>query len=244
MQLYDTIQRKGSVEIRTSEEFDKPKLCMASEMEEFAGIPYLKTLEKAIGRSVAGNSANTGLWYANLYHEKNCTTLNEFRSTIDRLNTRMEDGRKVMDVYAEMEEQMFNSAFDVASGILRLATNGQDEFPPMLREIDSSLREWALEAADYKLIRTAYWGALVEEKVADAIEDEFDVTVLRANSEITAETGIEKPEPTGIDLWVKEEEIGIQVKEGTGGDVDDDSDLTARYIWEDVEFPVVNIFEE
>lgn len=241
MQLYETVKRKGSVELETSEPFEKGKMSRASEY--FNAPAYAESVERDVTDSVAGNAANTGLRLMDVYHRTDARTYEQFRSTIDRLNTRLSDGRCVKDIYAEMAQKVYEAFYELGSWNLNQVTNGEDEYPDFLRDTDNDLRAFADRAAEYKLIFTTFWGAKVEERVADEIEEAFETDVLRHSEKIADASGYDDPEARGIDLWIPSEETGIQVKEGLGGATNDDSDLLARYLWEDVEKPVITIAE-
>lgn len=195
------------------------KAVNAFDLPAFSG----SVLRECVNDSVecqSSNLAQKGVRLVDQFHEWDCETYSAWKLNIN------DAPNDIPELVKELSEEVYERLFDVWATM----TDMMEIVPPQdAIDHDNILYEFALWAAERKLVYESYRGAYVEQYVQTALEEAYDVTVLIHSDDVKEASGIDNPESNGIDAYIPKFDTTLQIKEGSGGNTQDESELIARY---------------
>lgn len=198
----------------------------------YAGASFSGSLIRDALQCEAAQDMRDNLVWTDVFWNHDANTWKQWKFTTAVANTLSWDKHRVKERYAEIEEEVAEYLYDVASG--NAVMLGCE--PPTLEEMkeeEMPLYELAEYAVMWKFQWTTFYHGKVEETTVFEIADRFGVEEFAPTTPEMEELGVHNPEPRGIDVYFPNLNGGtaVQVKTGPGGMVEDcDADVLARYL--------------
>lgn len=199
------------------------------DLEAYGGSAISRILHDS-SESVSGNLAAMSYRMMDYFH----TCDGSFEDYNNWTFTVIDRDSNAPDEFSAMVNEMKGRAKDALEAhFAQMAEMYGMEAPDGLSEMKLPANEMVDYAVERKLAYETFRGAWVETYTQEALENHFNSEVVITDAEITAETGVEDPDGKGIDAYVVDEDLTVQIKEGDGGGTEDGSDALARYYLED-----------
>lgn len=203
------------------------------------------SIQRDMMDSEYGVKAWQGLGIMDLLHRYEPEKADHFRLTIETSNARekhIKVGDSVADMMTDAQERVYWFLLDIFSD-MRTRVGGPEVPDAAYVDDSTELYQIATDMVRDKFVRDAFRAYKTECKVIEDLESE-GYEVVATTDEIAEHmdvpAGYDSYESAGIDLLVIDDDLTtVQVKEGEGGKTEDESDILARYIWDDKVQPEV-----